>query len=75
MNLKRFGAAAFAFLSIMCLFAVSAYARMVAGEPAPDPWQVFLSRVWPNGIYQAFLVVTFLVTTRKLLFRLGDRER
>ncbi len=27
MNLKRFGAAAFAFMSIMCLFAVSAYAQ------------------------------------------------
>ena len=64
-----------AFSSVGIMIAVSAYARMVAGEPAPDPWQVFLSRVWPNGIYQAFLVVTFLVTTRKQLFRLGDRER
>ena len=57
------------------LIVVGAYQQLVQGTHLRDPWQVLLEHLMPNVYYQIFVAIIFFVTARKLLFRLGDRER
>jgi hypothetical protein len=63
------------FSSGVLVIAVGSYHQLVLGEDLRDPWQVLLEHLLPNIYYQVFVALIFFVTARKLLFRLGDRER
>jgi predicted unusual protein kinase regulating ubiquinone biosynthesis (AarF/ABC1/UbiB family) len=71
-----FRALLFTFFSTGALLVVvGAYQQLVLGTPLRDPWQVLLEHLMPSVYYQIFVAIIFFVTARKLLFRLGDRER
>jgi ubiquinone biosynthesis protein len=51
------------------------YAHLVPGAVSIGPWDALIQRILPSGIYQGFLALVFLATVRRLLFRLGDKDR
>jgi ubiquinone biosynthesis protein len=57
------------------LIGVGTYNHLVPGAAPKGPWDGFVEYVLPSGIYQGFLALVFLATVRRLLFRLGDKDR
>jgi hypothetical protein len=59
----------------LILIAVGTYTRVVPGLTPRGPWELLVEHVFPSGWYQAYLAIIFLGTVRRLLFRLGDKDR
>jgi ubiquinone biosynthesis protein len=57
------------------LIGVGTYTHLAPGAVARGPWEALIRYVLPSGVYQAFLALVFLTTVRRLLFRLGDKDR
>ncbi|HEV8663723.1 MAG TPA: hypothetical protein VGT06_11375, partial [Candidatus Methylomirabilis sp.] len=57
------------------LIGVGTYTHLVPGATPRGPWEALIEHVLPSGFFQAFLALVFLATTRRLLFRLGDKDR
>jgi len=57
------------------LIANGTYIHLVPGAEYMGPWDALVERILPSGIYQGFLALVFLATVRRLLFRLGDKDR
>jgi ubiquinone biosynthesis protein len=71
-----FGALLFGFVSTgVVLIVAGAWGNLVPGAVPRGPWDLLVNHILPNGFFQIFLAVVFLGTVRRLLFRLGDKDR
>jgi hypothetical protein len=57
------------------MIGVGTYNHLLPGAAPKGPWDGFVEYVLPSGLYQGFLALVFLATVRRLLFRLGDKDR